>query len=92
LEQAIEINGMLYSHIVDPATGLGLTERIQVTIIGPNATTTDGLATVVSVLGKDRGLRLVDSMPQTSALVATKKDSGYRSWPSRSFPAVSRSF
>ena len=30
-EQFIEINGVHYSHIVNPATGLGLTNRIQAT-------------------------------------------------------------
>ena len=59
-EQFIEINGVRYSHIVDPATGLGLTSRIQATIIGPDATTTDSLDTTVSLLGVKRGLALVD--------------------------------
>jgi len=32
-EQFVEIDGVRYSHIIDPATGLGLTERIAVTVI-----------------------------------------------------------
>ncbi len=50
-EQFIEINGVRYSHIVNPATGLGMTQRIQSTVIGPDATTTDSLDTAVSLLG-----------------------------------------
>ena len=57
-EQFIEIGGVRYSHILNPATGLGLTNRIQATIIGPDATTTDSLDTTVSVLGVKRGLAL----------------------------------
>ena len=34
-QQFVEISGVRYSHIVDPITGLGLTNRIQATIIGP---------------------------------------------------------
>jgi FAD:protein FMN transferase len=45
LHQFIEINGIRYSHIIDPATGLGITRRIAVTIIAPTATTSDALAT-----------------------------------------------
>lgn len=32
-EQFVEIDGVRYSHIIDPRTGLGLTERIAVTVI-----------------------------------------------------------
>ena len=73
-EQAIEINGVRYSHILDPATGLGLTNRIQVTIVAPNATTSDGLATACCILGEKKTLRLVNSWPGVSALILAKSD------------------
>ena len=71
-EQFIEIGGVRYSHILNPATGLGLTNRIQATIIGPDATTTDSLDTTVSILGVKRGLALANSFPRTAALVVTR--------------------
>jgi thiamine biosynthesis lipoprotein len=84
-EQFVEIDGIRYSHIVDPATCLGLTNRIQDTIIAPNATTTDGLDTALSVMDVQRGLALVDSLPGTAALFL-KKDKGQTfSFPSRQF-------
>ena len=49
LHQSITIAGQRYSHICDPATGLGLTTRISATVIGPNATLTDALATALCV-------------------------------------------
>jgi thiamine biosynthesis lipoprotein len=49
-EQFVEIDGVRYSHIVDPATGLGLTARVAVTVIARNATRSDSLATACSVL------------------------------------------
>lgn len=58
-EQFVEIDGMRYSHIVDPRTGLGLTNRIMVTVIAPEAATSDGLATAVCVLGEQKGRELV---------------------------------
>ena len=61
--RAVEIDGVRYSHIVDPHTGLGLTERSSVTVIAPDGTTADALASAVSVLGPERGLRLLDKSP-----------------------------
>jgi thiamine biosynthesis lipoprotein len=87
-EQHIEIGGTRYSHILDPATGIGLTHPIQVTIIAPNATTTDALATGVSVMGLQRGLALVDSLPGTAALVLTRSDGKERVWASRRFKSI----
>lgn len=55
LYQFVEIDGVRYSHIVSPKTGLGLTERIACTVIAPDCTTSDALATAMCVLGKERG-------------------------------------
>jgi thiamine biosynthesis lipoprotein len=54
-EQFVEIAGRRYSHIVDPRTGLGLTDRIAATVIAPDGITSDSLSTAVSVLGPERG-------------------------------------
>jgi thiamine biosynthesis lipoprotein len=71
-EQFVEIDGRRYSHIVDPRTGLGLTERLQVTVIAPRASETDSFATAVSVLGTLRGLELVEAQPGMAALIIRK--------------------
>ena len=76
---------MRYSHILNPATGLGLTNRIQATIIGPNATTTDSLDTTVSILGVKRGLALADALPRTAALIVTRDDGQKQTFTSRRF-------
>jgi thiamine biosynthesis lipoprotein len=85
VEQFFEINGVRYSHIVDPTTGLGLTNRIQVTIIGPNATVTDGLDTPLGIMGVERALTLVDSRPELAALILTVDAAGKHAYPSRQF-------
>ncbi len=46
-----EADGVRYSHIVDPGTGLGLTVRRIVTVAAPTALEADALASAVSVLG-----------------------------------------
>ena len=87
-EQFIEINGVRYSHIVNPVTGLGLTQRIQATIIGPDATTTDTLDTTVSLLGVKRGLALIDSLPHMAAFIVTKEDGRTQTFTSRRFRQI----
>src|SRR6267142_1359116 len=84
-EQFVEINGVRFSHIVDPATCLGLTNRIQDTIIAPNATTTDGLDTALSVMDVQRGLELVDSLPDSAALFQKRGQGHIDKSPSREF-------
>jgi thiamine biosynthesis lipoprotein len=59
--QHAEIDGKRYSHIVDPRTGIGLTDHSLVTVIAPDGITADGLATAVSVLGPDKGIKLVEN-------------------------------
>lgn len=53
LHQSVEIDGVKYSHILDPATGLGLTRRIAVSVIADEAKLSDPLATAACVLGPD---------------------------------------
>jgi thiamine biosynthesis lipoprotein len=55
LRQAITIDGTRYAHIVDPATGLGLTKPVAVTVIATDSTRSDALATAVCVMGELTG-------------------------------------
>jgi len=57
--QRLELNGTRYSHIVDPHTGIGLTDHSLVTVIAHDAMTSDALETVVSVLGPEKGLNVI---------------------------------
>ncbi len=50
--QFVEIDGVRYSHVVDPATGLGLTHDRTVYVICRDATTSDALATAMNVRGR----------------------------------------
>jgi thiamine biosynthesis lipoprotein len=85
LEQHMVIAGTRYSHVVDPMTGQALTGRRSVTVIAPDDATADSLATAVSVLGPGRGLKLINSMPGTSALFIEQVDQGLRTFEAK-FP------
>ena len=65
--QGVEIDGIRYSHIVDPRTGLGVTGQTAVTVIAPDCTTADALATAASVLGPEAGAGLVAKYPDCAA-------------------------
>jgi len=73
--QNVEIGGKRYSHIVDPRTGIGLTDHSLVTVIAPDGITADGLATAVSVLGPTAGLKLIAKMKGAKAHVVRKPGS-----------------
>ena len=67
--QYVEIDGRRYSHIVDPRTGLGLTDHSSVTVVARDGITADGLASAVSVLGPEDGIKLIEATPDAAALV-----------------------
>ncbi|MBI2805069.1 MAG: FAD:protein FMN transferase [Planctomycetes bacterium] len=67
-EQYLEIGGKRYSHIVHPKTGMAQLGRRSVTVIAPNATTSDALDTGCCVLGVERGLKLIDGRTELAAL------------------------
>ena len=64
LEQFIEIGGVRYSHIIDPRTGLGLTERRAATVIAPTGAEADALASAACVLGRHRLPMLRSAFPE----------------------------
>ena len=63
------IEGKRYSHLIDPKTGMALTDRSSVTVVGPDGLSTDGLSSAVAILGPQKGLALVESMPDSAAFI-----------------------
>ncbi len=86
--QRVEIDGVRYSHIVDPKSGLGLTDHSLVTILARDCMTADALATAVSVLGPTRGLALVERTPGVSAHIVRKPGAAFETAVSRRFGAM----
>jgi thiamine biosynthesis lipoprotein len=64
-----EIDGKRYSHIINPAAGSNADELVSVSIVARTATAADALATAVSVLGREKGLGLIDSLAETEAIL-----------------------
>ncbi len=68
-ERFYEIDGKRYCHIIDPVKGVPASELISVAIITPDATMANLLSTSVFVLGRDKGLKLIEKYPGTEAII-----------------------
>jgi thiamine biosynthesis lipoprotein len=62
-------DGIRYHHILNPSTGKSASLVRSATVIGADATLTDGLSTSVFVLGPDEGLKLIETLPGYEALI-----------------------
>lgn len=72
-EKFFEWEGKKYSHILDPRTGYPVQGIRSVTILCPNAELADGLATGVFVLGKDKGLELINQLIGIECMIIDEK-------------------
>jgi thiamine biosynthesis lipoprotein len=62
-------DGIRYHHILHPTTGEPVSGVRSATVVGPDAVVTDALSTSVFVMGVDRGLRLIASLPDYEGIV-----------------------
>ena len=83
--QFVEIDGVRYSHLVDPRTGLGITPSRTVTVIAANGLRADAIASAVSVMGPEAGIRYLDRQCDTSGLVVELVDGKPRYYSSARF-------
>lgn len=81
--QFVKIEGRRYSHIADPKTGMGLTDHSAVSVIAPDAMTADALASAVSVLGPEKGIAVIDSLPDCAARIVRRPGDVAESYESK---------
>jgi len=73
-EQFVTVAGIRYSHIIDPATGLGLTRPTAVTVVAPHATLADALATACSVLAPAAVQHLADNSVESVRVIVHQRN------------------
>ena len=62
------VKGVKYSHTINPRTGFPERSKLlSATVIAPDAMTADAYATVCMVLGLEKGLALIESLPNLEA-------------------------
>ncbi len=72
-ERYFELDGQLYHHILDPATGYPCRSGlVAVTIISKKSVDGDGLSTTCFSLGLLEGAKLIESLPDTYAVFITE--------------------
>jgi FAD:protein FMN transferase len=69
--RGVTIGGKWYSHIVNPQTGLPVSEVISATVVANNSTDAGALATALNVLSPDQGKQLVASIPGAEYMLIT---------------------
>ncbi len=65
--QFVEVDGVRYSHVVDPTTGVGITRDAVVHVIAPDGATADALATAIGVVGLDCARAIFAALPNVLA-------------------------
>jgi thiamine biosynthesis lipoprotein len=86
-----EMNGTRYSHVIDPRTGSPPDNGVaSVTVVTADATTADGLATGLMVMGKDAGLALAER-EELAVLFILRRPDGFEMIGSSAFDELARS-
>lgn len=68
-ERFFEENGVRYHHIIDPHTGHSASKVRSATVIGPNATRTDGLSKTAFVLGPEKAMEIYNRIDDIDAII-----------------------
>lgn len=76
----MEHNGIRYSHIVDPKTGIGLLFHVRTTVISPDGTVADALATAFSVAGISKSRKYIKRFPGSKVWLVEKQGDKVMEW------------
>lgn len=73
--QYVDIEGTRYSHVINPQTGLGLTDQPTTTVVAPDGLVADAVATTVGILGPEKGTSFVRTYHPGATVYVTADDS-----------------
>ncbi len=76
-EKFIMIDGVKYSHTINPKTGLPVTGIKSVTIVSTNAEVADAMATPVMIMGIEAGLDMINQIKDIEAIVIDDNNTLY---------------
>jgi len=85
LFQFVEIDGVRYSHIINPHTGIALNNSVQVTTIANNATEADAFASAFSVMGISNVKNNGKVLTNMEVFMVDNSKEGYSKWISEGF-------
>ncbi len=76
LYQYVEIDGVRYSHIVNPLTGWGITQPTSATVFGDDAILTDAYATALNIMPPEDGIALINKLDGYEAHIRIQTQEG----------------
>lgn len=77
---------ILYSHTIDPVTCKPIINHVaSVTVLAPTCMLADGMATAITVMGREKGLALVEQDPQLEVMIIERHVDGYKLFQSSGF-------
>ena len=69
-----EVNGIRYSHVIDPKTGYPVSNGVvSASVTANNCTLADGLATAIMVMGAEKGIALANRLDNVECLIVVEK-------------------
>ena len=73
LYQFAMVDGVRYSHILDPKTGLGSTLQVQATVVSGTGTDADAWASVLSLMRPEEGIKFIEQIEDTEAILFVRE-------------------
>lgn len=68
-ERYFVLDSVRYHHILDPKTGYPARGCVSVTIVAPSAMEADALSTAIFVMGPERGMALIQELPEVEGVI-----------------------
>lgn len=84
-EQFVVIDGVRYSHIVDPKTGLGLTGQRSVTVVARRGITSDSMTKMASIFPAEKVVELFNTFDDAAVYIVRKVEKGEEVFQSKRF-------
>ncbi len=83
--QFVVIDGVRYSHIINPKTGLGTAQRIQATVISDSGMYADALASACTLMQPDECLELINGIDNTEVIFFRARNGEIEEWSTDGF-------
>lgn len=71
-DRYVSFNGKKYTHYIDPESGYPTTGISKVTVLAKRAELCDALATAVYILGKEKGISLINQLGDTEVIIVDR--------------------
>ena len=72
-EKFVTFNGIRYSHIINPKTGMPSTGIISASVFAASAELADALATAIFVMGSEIGISRINQIPNVDCIIIDDK-------------------